>query len=62
MPEGYYIVPSKTNGVWLFMRGYLDKGIKAASENIRNNLKVYPLAKKPPIRRRWSSSTSRARR
>ena len=27
------------------MRGYLDKGIRAASENIRNNLKVYPLAK-----------------
>ena len=32
------------------MRGYLDKGIKAASENIRDNLKVYPLAQKnnPP--------------
>lgn len=50
VPKGYFVVPSKTNGVWLFMRGYLDKGIKAASENIRNNLKVYPLAKKdnPP--------------
>jgi hypothetical protein len=45
VPDGYYVVPSKTFGVWLFMRGYLDKGIKAASENIRNNLKVYPLAK-----------------
>jgi hypothetical protein len=32
------------------MRGYLDKGIKAASDNIRDNLKVYPLARaaKPP--------------
>ena len=50
VPKGYYVVPSKTYGVWLFMRGYLDKGIKAASENIRNNLKVYPLARKndPP--------------
>jgi len=50
VPDGYYVVPSKTYGVWLFMRGYLDKGIKAASDNIRNNLKVYPLAKKdnPP--------------
>ena len=50
VPDGYYVVPSKTSGVWVFMRGYLDKGIKAASENIRNNLKVYPLAKvsKPP--------------
>jgi hypothetical protein len=45
VPEGYFVVRSKTNGVWLFMRGYLDKGIKVASENIRNNLKVYPLAK-----------------
>lgn len=44
VPDGYFVVPSRTNGVWLFMRGYLDKGIKAASENIRNNLKVYPLA------------------
>ncbi len=44
-PKGYFVVPSKTNGVWLFMRGYLDKGIEAASENIRKNLKVYPLAK-----------------
>lgn len=45
VPEGYFVVPSKTNGVWVFMRGYLDKGIEAASQNIRNNLKVYPLAK-----------------
>jgi len=22
VPDGYYVVPSKTNGVWLFMRGY----------------------------------------
>jgi hypothetical protein len=50
VPRGYHVVPSKTYGVWLFMRGYLDKGIKAAADNIRNNLKVYSLAKKdnPP--------------
>jgi hypothetical protein len=46
VPEGYYVVPSKTYGVWLFMRGYLDKGVEAAAANIRDNLKVYPLAKK----------------
>ena len=45
VPKGYFVVRSKTNGVWVFMRGYLDKGIKVASQNIRNNLKVYPLAK-----------------
>ena len=49
-------MPSKTSGVWVFMRGYLDKSlpveqaIPAASKNIRDTLKVYPLstAKKPP--------------
>ena len=52
VPDGYFVVRSKTYGAWLFMRGYLDKGIEAASKNIRDNLKVYPLAKKnnqPPM-------------
>ena len=56
VPQGYFAVPSKTNGLWVFMRGYLDKtlpidkAIAAASANIRNNLKVYPFASKdkPP--------------
>jgi hypothetical protein len=50
VPDGYFVVPSNTYGVWLFMRGYLDKGVEAASDNIRDNLKVYPLARKdiPP--------------
>ena len=50
VPDGYFVVQSRTYGVWLFMRGYLDKGIEAASKNIRDNLRVYPLAKKdsPP--------------
>ena len=56
IPKGYFVVPSKTSGVWVFMRGYLDKSmplekaIPAASQNIRNTLKVYPYAVKdnPP--------------
>ena len=56
VPKGYFVVPSKTNGVWVFTRGYLDKklpldkAIPAASANIRNHLKVYPLSRKdnPP--------------
>ena len=50
VPDGYFVVRSKTYGVWLFMRGYLDKGVEAASNNIRNNLRVYPLASRddPP--------------
>ena len=44
VPSGYFVVPSKTNGVWVFTRGYLDKtlpleqAIPAASRNIRDNL------------------------
>jgi hypothetical protein len=50
VPKGYFVVPSKTNGVWVFTRGYIDRGVKAAADNIRNNLKVYPLAQasRPP--------------
>ena len=44
VPEGYFVVQSKTYGVWNFMRGYLTDGVEAASKNIRDNLKVYPLS------------------
>ncbi len=66
VPDGYFVVRSNTHGVWLFMRGYLDKAlplekaIAAASANIRSTLKVWPL-RRTPIAPRWSSSTSRAR-
>jgi len=57
VPKGYFVVPSKTSGVWVFMRGYLDKSlpiekaIPAASKNIRDTLKVYPLStvQNPPV-------------
>jgi hypothetical protein len=44
------VVRSQTYGVWNFMRGYVKKGAKEATDRIKNNLKVYPLAKKsnPP--------------
>ena len=56
VPDGYFVVPSKTNGVWVFTRGYLDKSlpldkaIPAASANIRDNMRIYPLsqADNPP--------------
>lgn len=56
VPDGYFVVRSKTNGVWVFTRGYLDKtlpldqAIPAASKNIRDHLKVYALSAKdnPP--------------
>ena len=50
VPDGYFVVRSRTYRVWNFMRGYLDKGIEAAANNFKDNLKVYPLdqAKNPP--------------
>ena len=50
VPDGYFVVKSKSYGVWNFMRGYVTKGAKEATDRIKGNLKVYPLAKKdnPP--------------
>ena len=50
VPDVYFVVKSKTYGVWNFMRGYVKKGVKEAADRIKGNLKVYPLAKKanPP--------------
>jgi hypothetical protein len=56
VPEGYFVVKSRTYAVWNFMRGYVrgsvkdPANVKAAADNIKNNLKVYPLAQKdsPP--------------
>ena len=45
VPDGYFVVQSNTNGVWLFMRGNIDNGVEAAADHIKNNLKVYSLAK-----------------
>ena len=52
VPDGYYVVRSKTYCVWNFMRGYVrgnvqdPANVKRAADNIKANLKVYPLAKK----------------
>jgi hypothetical protein len=50
VPDGYFVVRSQTYGVWNFMRGYVKKGAKEATDRIKGNLKVYPLARKdnPP--------------
>ncbi len=56
VPEGYFVVKSTSNVVWNFMRGYVrgsvkdPANVKKSADNIANNLKVYPLAKKdnPP--------------
>jgi hypothetical protein len=50
VPDGYFVVTSRTYCVWNFMRGYVRDSVKAAADNIKSNLRVYPLAKKdkPP--------------
>ena len=56
VPEGYFVVKSTSYVVWNFMRGYVrgsvtnPADVKKSADNIKNNLKVYPLAKKdnPP--------------
>ena len=45
VPEGYFVVKSKSYGVWNMMRGYVKTTVKEAADNIHKNLKVYPLAK-----------------
>jgi hypothetical protein len=50
IPDGYFIVRPKTYRVWIFMRGSIAKGLEAAVRNIKENLRIYPLAQKdnPP--------------
>ena len=67
VPEGYFVVPSKTNGVWVFTRGYLDKA--AARQGDPGRLGQHPQQSEGlsagqgrQLRPKRSSSTSRARR
>ena len=50
VPDGYFVVPSKTYRVWVFMRASIAKGLDVAAKNVKENLRVYPLSKKedPP--------------
>ncbi|UCC53655.1 MAG: DUF1254 domain-containing protein, partial [Anaerolineaceae bacterium] len=50
VPEGYFVVRPRTYDVWVFMRASIAKGLEAAAKNVKNNLRIYPLAKKgdPP--------------
>lgn len=45
IPNGYHVFKSKTYGVWFILRGFLVNGdSKPAVDNIKNNLKIYPLS------------------
>jgi hypothetical protein len=52
VPEGYFVMRSKTYNHWWFFRGFLDKDGSPATSvaEVKKNLRIYPLAKKanPP--------------
>lgn len=43
VPTGYFLLKPKTNKNFLFLRGSIKNGLKAAVDNFRSGLKVYPL-------------------
>lgn len=45
IPEGYFVVKSKTYKMWAFMRGSIKNGLDGAVKNAKT-LKIYPLSKK----------------
>jgi hypothetical protein len=46
VPEGYFIIKSPTNRVFVFTRTSIANGIEKAVKMIGENLKIYPLAEK----------------
>jgi len=50
VPAGYFVVRPRTYEVWVFMRASIANGLEAAEKNVKDNLRIYPLARKdnPP--------------
>jgi len=50
VPAGYFVVRPRTYDVWVFMRASVANGLEAAVKNVKDNLRIYPLARKdnPP--------------
>ncbi len=46
VPEGYFVVKSPTNKVFVFMRTSIANGLESVVKMVGDNLKVYPLAEK----------------
>ncbi|MEZ4413494.1 MAG: DUF1254 domain-containing protein [Gemmatimonadales bacterium] len=43
VPEGYFLLKPSTNKNFLFLRGSIKDGLKAAADNFKQGLRVYPL-------------------
>ena len=51
VPDGYYVLHSRTYGNWMFFRGFIEDGdLRPAVESAKGHLRVYPLdqAANPP--------------
>jgi len=61
VPDGYFVVPSRTYRVWVFMRASIDKGLDVAAKNVKENLRVYPLSQKDnPPKMEYMSGSGKA--
>jgi len=45
IPDGYFVVHSKTYDVWAFMRASIAEGLEAAARTVREGLRIYPLSR-----------------
>ncbi len=50
VPEGYFVVRSKTYDIWVLLRTSIAHGLDTAVKRVKDSLRIYPLAKKdnPP--------------
>jgi hypothetical protein len=46
VPDGYYLLKPSTNKNFLFLRGSIKDGLKAAADNFKAGLRIYPLKDK----------------
>jgi hypothetical protein len=61
VPGGYFVVEPRTYDVWVFMRASIAEGLDAATKNVMENLRIYPLARKDkPPRMEFISGSGKA--
>jgi hypothetical protein len=50
IPQGYFVVKTRTYDHWLLLRTSIADGLEAAEKRVKDNLRIYPLSKKdnPP--------------
>jgi len=52
IPDGYFIVKTKTYRNWIFLRVSIANGVEVAAKHVKDGLRIYPLSKKdspPPM-------------